>query len=419
MPTLAAGTRSALIEVSKALEFAPPPPAPHRACRAARGNRAAAHACASTRGTIITACITYLVHDLGDAAAARRVAAFRSGGARVALAGFFRRAAPQAVAGAPALALGRTHDARLGQRALRVLLTLLRPGRLTALVRRADIVVARNLEMLAIAALLARRGQVLVYECLDIHRMMLARGPAGRMLRLIERRLLARTDRVIVSSPAFERDYFRTLQHWPGPVELVENKVSALPRPEASRLEGAPWTIGWFGMLRCRRSLAVLGALAESSGGTVRVVVAGIPSPDVFADLPGEIAGMKGVEFLGAYGPGDLPRLYGQVHFAWCIDWFEEGLNSRWLLPNRLYESLAHGAVPIALERVETGRWLAEAGVGLRLAEGEDIGPVLKSLTPLGYAVLAAAARGLPRERIAFAEADHRRLVRRLEGARS
>lgn len=383
------------------------------------GNRVPDPFCAITRGIIIAARITYLVHDLGDAAAARRVAAFRSGGARVALAGFFRRSAPAYVAGAQALALGRTHDARLGQRVMRVLHTLIRPGRLTALVRQADIVVARNLEMLAIAALLARRGQVLVYECLDIHRMMLGGGLPGRALRFIERRLLARTSRVIVSSPAFERAYFRKLQHWQGPVELIENKVSAPPQTQARHVEGGPWTIGWFGMLRCRRSLAILGALAGNSGGTVRVVVAGIPSPDVFPDLVGEIARMEGVDFLGAYGPGDLPRLYGQVHFAWCIDWFEEGLNSRWLLPNRLYESLAHGAVPIALDGVETGRWLAEAGVGLRLAEGEDIGPVLKGLTPTGYAALAAAARAIPREKIAFAEGDHRRLVRQLRGARS
>lgn len=361
--------------------------------------------------------IAYLVHDLGDAAVARRVEALQAGGAEVTLAGFHRRTAPAGVSGAPALALGRSHDARLGQRALLVLRTLLVPGRLRSMVRRADIVIARNLEMLAIAAALARPGQALVYECLDIHRKMVSGGVAGRILRFIERRLLDRTARVIVSSPAFERDYFRAVQRWRGPIELVENKVGSLPEAPTSGAGTAdgPWVIGWFGMLRCRRSLEILAALAARSDGRVRVLVAGIPSPDIFPDFAAEIARAPFVEYAGPYRPSDLPRLYGRVHFAWCIDYFEEGLNSRWLLPNRLYESLAHGAVPVALAGVETGRWLAVAGVGLRLAEGEAVGAALGALTPESYAALADAARTVPPGRIAFSAADHRHLVRQLE----
>lgn len=362
--------------------------------------------------------IAYLVHDLGDAAVARRVDGLRAGGAKVEVAGFYRRAAPASVAGAPALPLGRSHDARLGQRAWLVLRSLLAPGRLKTLVRQSDIVVARNLEMLAIGASLARPGQTLVYECLDIHRKLLEHGVAGRALRLIERRLLKRTGRVIVSSPAFERDYFRALQAWEGPVDLIENKVSAVPeKPSSDIVQGGPWTIGWFGMLRCRRSLAILSNLVTRADGRVRVLVAGIPSPDVFADLPSEIARHPGMEYVGPYRPQDLSRLYGRVHFAWCIDYFEEGLNSAWLLPNRLYESLAHGVVPVALKDVETGRWLEQAGVGLRLARGEDLGKALEGMTPAAYEQLSAAARALPRERIAFSTDDHRSLVRQLETA--
>lgn len=361
--------------------------------------------------------IAYLVHDLGDAAVARRIEALQAGGARVALAGFYRRAAPARVAGVAARALGRSADGRLGARALLVLRTLAAPGPLRAEVARADLVIARNLEMLLIAAVLARRGQRIVYECLDIHRSLLGTGIAGRALRFLERRLLARSALTIVSSPAFERDYFRARQGWQGPIALVENKVAALPEGDTAQdpAGGGPWVIGWFGMLRCRRSLAILSDLAARSQGRVRVLIAGIPSPDIFPDFPAEIARLAHVEYAGPYRASDLPRLYGRVHFAWCIDYFEEGLNSRWLLPNRLYESLAHGAVPVALEGVETGRWLAAHGVGIALAEAGDIAPLIAAMTPARHAALAAAARALPRERIAFSPADHRSLVARLE----
>lgn len=363
--------------------------------------------------------VAYLVHDLGDAAVARRVEGLHAGGATVVLAGFYRRAALASVAGARALPLGRSHDGRLLDRALLVLRQLIFSGALRAEMRSADVIIARNLEMLVIAVVLARPGQAVVYECLDIHRTMLMPGLAGRVLRLVERRLLARTARVIVSSPAFERDYFRACQHWEGPIDLVENKVAALPEASPPRLAApekqGPWVIGWFGMLRCRRSLGILGDMAARSGGRLRVLVAGLPSPDIFPDFPATLARLPGVMYVGPYRPSDLSRLYGRVHFAWCIDYFEEGLNSSWLLPNRLYESLAHGAVPVALESVETGRWLAAAGVGLLLSEGEALGKVLERLTREDHAALAAAARALPSERIAFSPEDHRRLVARLE----
>ena len=72
-----------------------------------------------------------------------------------------------------------------------------------------------------------------------------------------------------------------------------------------------------------------------------------------------------------------------------------------------------------ALAEVETGRWLQRAGVGLRLLEGEALGPLLDKLTPDRYARLSDTTRALPREHIAFSPDDHRSLVRQLETAAS
>lgn len=361
--------------------------------------------------------IAYLVHDLGDAAVVRRVTSLEAGGGDVRLAGFFRRQPPTEVAGLRPLALGRTEDARLAQRALLVLLMLLVPGRLVRLVHGSQVIVARNLEMLIIAARLRQPGQRLVYECLDIHRLMLRRDLLGSAMRALERRLLKRVDRVLVSSPAFEREFFRARQHHSGPIDLVENKVAALPAAMTDREADGPWTIGWFGMLRCRRSLALLGQIAAGSGGRIKVLIAGIPSSNEFPDFEASVRMLDGVEFAGRYGPQDLARLYARVHFAWCIDYFEEGLNSRWLLPNRLYESIAHGAVPVALRGVETGRWLAEAGVGLALDEGAAIAPLLAAMKSQQFDVIRAQVVAFPRPRIAFTHDDHQHLVARLAGA--
>jgi succinoglycan biosynthesis protein ExoL len=363
--------------------------------------------------------IAYLVHDLGDAAVARRVVSISQGGGEVRLAGFHRRSPPAEVAGVRPLPLGHSSDAKLLQRAMLVIMVLLAPRHLASLVQGAHVIIARNLEMLVIASRLRQPGQRFVYECLDIHRIMLRGDLVGSAMRAIERKLLAQVDRIIVSSPAFERSYFRQRQHYSGPIDLVENKVAGVPAAPAAISPEEPWTIGWFGMLRCRSSLDLLGQMSAASHGRIKVLIAGIASPSIFPDFEREVAQWDGVEFAGSYNPEDLPRLYANVHFAWCIDYFEEGLNSRWLLPNRLYESIAHGAVPVALSGVETGRWLKDAGVGLTLHDGSSLGPLLAALDEPEYLALREAVKALPRSRIAFAPHDHQGIVARLAGLKA
>ena len=149
------------------------------------------HAATSAAGRIDHTCrpalrVAYFVHNLADAAVARRIAMLHAGGAEVIVAGFCRaETAPLTVAGAPAVALGRTHDAALKQRAGQVARNLVRPRAMVEAARGADVIVARNLEMLALARSAQRRAGVprLVYESLDIHRSLLGGGIASKALR--------------------------------------------------------------------------------------------------------------------------------------------------------------------------------------------------------------------------------------------
>lgn len=367
--------------------------------------------------------IAYLVHDLNDAAVARRVRMFVASGARVRLAGFHRRAAADQVAGVPATDLGVTHDARLTARVVAVMRHVARPAAARSIVAGADVVVARNLEMLAIAVRASRPGQRIVYECLDIHRLLLTRGPAGRLLRGLERRLLRRTAMIVTSSPAFQARYFVARQRYRLPVRLEENRVLALGEaasstaPERIVPVGGPLRIGWFGMLRCYRSLAMLRQLVTDRPGEVEVVLAGVPARTEFDDFDRDVSNLTGLAYVGPYNAADLPRLYGSIDLAWAIDYFEDGLNSSWLLPNRLYESLAHGAVPVALAGVETGRWLDGHAVGVTV---DDPVPALAALadrpTRDWLDALTAAADALPRPLLVADDAACRTLVAAISG---
>lgn len=350
--------------------------------------------------------ILYLVHDLSDPAVARRAAMLQEGGARVTVAGFRRSAAvPESVAGLPAVDMGRTYNGGFAQRLYAVLREVLRAGKRAALFRQADCILARNLEMLAIGVRgrsLCTPAPALVYESLDIHRLLLKETPAGSALRALEGWLCGRACALITSSPAFIREYVEKRSAMRLPVLLVENRLypaAALPAAAPARKAQPPWVIGWFGAIRCRRSLEILKTLVRESDGRVRVVIRGRPALDQFADFMAETADTPGLSYEGPYrNPGDLARIYAEVHFTWAIDLFEEGLNSAWLLPNRLYEGGAFASVPIAAQGVETGRYIERLGIGVTLGEPkpETLRRFLAGLTPDAYRALEAAARAVP-----------------------
>ncbi|KRB86232.1 hypothetical protein ASE00_05745 [Sphingomonas sp. Root710] len=316
--------------------------------------------------------VAYFVHDLHDAAVARRVSMMQAAGLDPVILGFRRSdAIPTDIGGAPVVDLGRTADARLAQRAAAILRNRLFGGRIREAVQGCAIIVARNLEslILAVGAMGKRRSARLVYECLDIHRTLLGRRWTHRLIQSIERAYLRRIDLLITSSPAFLSNYFLPRMDPVEPPLLLENKVLRIMRPSTRpnlvREAGPPWTIGWLGMLRCRKSLEILTSLVVGSAGRIKVLIAGKPAYSEIEDFDSAVSGIDGLEYFGAYRPDDLAELYRRTHFTWAIDYFEEGLNSAWLLPNRLYEGSFHGSIPIALRQVETGAWLLNHNAGV------------------------------------------------------
>lgn len=358
--------------------------------------------------------IGYLIHDLTDPAVERRVRMLSLGGADLILAGFRRSDRPvPSVAGVPAFDLGRTYDARLAHRAMAAGIWALQAGRLAELMAEADTILARNLETLLLAV--AMRGRMtrppaLVYECLDVHRAMVGAGSASAVLRMVERRLMEQVRTVVVSSPAFLKRYFEPRQGLGRAAEpralLVENKVlvDGGPAPgQERRPDGPPWRILWPGIIRCRRSLETLRALALRRPDLVRITLRGRPTTAVFPDLAAELQGVQAMTYDGTFEDDELPGLYRQAHFTWAVDWFDEGLNSSWLLPNRIYQSGYFGSVPIALRQVEIGRWLDRHGLGVLFDDpGRQLEHYLDRLTPERYAELEARSDAAPRALFCF-----------------
>ncbi|WP_421914793.1 glycosyl transferase family 1 [Mesorhizobium sp.] len=324
--------------------------------------------------------VLYLVHDVSDPAVRRRIIMLRAGGARVTLAGFRRTVNPVSdVEGLRPIDLGATRDGRFGQRMAAVAKAAVSIGSKLATMSRPDLIIARNLEMLALARRARSAFQAtvpIVYECLDIHRLVLRDDFLGKALRGTERYLARDVKLLVTSSPAFIANYFKPFGQIAAPVELLENKyfeASAVLADDFASAEDAvapPWRIGWFGALRCRRSLELLAEFSRRLEGRFEIILRGRPALSEFPDFHAFVESEPWLSFRGPYrNPEDMAAIYREVHFSWAIDFFEDGQNSQWLLPNRLYEGCRFGAVPISMGDTETGRFLKQQDIGVLLSE--------------------------------------------------
>lgn len=328
--------------------------------------------------------IAFFAHDAADAAVRRRIQSFRDDGFDVT--GFTMNRSEAVPALWERIDLGRTYDGAYAHR----IGAIIRGARLAAAHRdrlnAADIIYARNLDMLA-TAFLARHYAGLqtpvIYEALDVHRLLTREDLAGGVFRRIEGALLRRTAGLVVSSPGFLTHHFD--KRYPGAfrASLIENRLAPGAdygaRPTSEPPPPEPLRIGWVGVLRCRRSLDLLAGIAREFGSAVHIDLHGAPALREIPDFHARLSGLTNMTYHGRYrSPEDLSRVYADLHVVWAGDFMEAGFNSSWLLPNRLYEGGYFGVPGIAPSGTQTAEWIDARGAGFSLTE--DLGRTLRDL---------------------------------------
>ena len=295
----------------------------------------------------------------------------------------------------PDVHLGYSENEKYLIRLIRMVKAVIRSLGHWTLLKKCQVIYARNMDMCAIALLVKWLGPTsapIVYECLDVRPILTGSGFASKLFRLAERFILSKCSLLVVSSPRYITDYFEKIQGYSGRVLVLENKLwfpnEIISRPRAKDLLPAPaaprdkWVLGWFGTLRCERTLSLLLDLIDALPNKVEVLIRGVPIRSMLPNFDEKINNRQGVIYGGAYkNPQDLLDIYSKVHFIISQD-FSDGVNSDWLLPNRIYEGSYFGCVSLAGKRSETGRKIESIGIGWALEDPFE-GNLVKFLASL------------------------------------
>lgn len=281
--------------------------------------------------------------------------------------------------------------------------------------READFIYARNMDLLFLglfAKKLTGSKAKLVYEVEDVQEIFFKKTLTGAIFRRLENWALKQIDLLVVLSPGFLRGYFEPVQSYSGPSYVLENKLQLRDRSDAPTPAGHVWkeitdrwVIGWFGTLRCTKSMALLEEIAEALGPKVEIYTRGYPTETGLEAYLQIVDRHPNWTYDGEYTiPDDLEEMYGRVHFSWCLDFLDEHGNSPLLLACRMYQGGFYGAVPLVVRGSEMNHWLTRAGVGHAFGESyvAEIVEFLKAVSPEQYR--AERARIMDQRKALFLE---------------
>ena len=284
--------------------------------------------------------------------------------------------------------LGTIEDARYFRRILSMLQAVWRIFRARDKLNNANFYYARNLDMGILAFLargISRQKTPVVYEVLDVLPPFVENNIRGKLIRFIERWILKRCHLLVTSSPGYIENYFEPIQRYTGNWFLLENRqypLITLPQaetqPEPPPLDSLKakrdrWAIGYFGAVKCVQSWEIIQFIAQELPEKVEIYIKGVPIylyiDGAFRKIPADefqkmVEDFPNIRYGGPYQhPDDLADMYSQVDFTWCFDFSMEH-NSKWCLPNRLYEGGYFEVPALAAKGFQVGKYIEELGVG-------------------------------------------------------
>jgi glycosyltransferase involved in cell wall biosynthesis len=231
-----------------------------------------------------------------------------------------------------------------------------------------------------------RRDKKIVWDIPDLHPALLSRSKASRALRCIERLLLKRVDRLILTSQGFYDFYYRNRVEM-NRVSVIENLMEgqppSKPAPERRRAgQGAEFNVIYPGILRTNAILQLIADTADRGGNKFRFHLWGYFDRNIEEDTVRRLLECRNVEFHGEYDERDLPRIYEGMQLTFGLVDVDSNKNEKWLLHNRLYQAGAFGCPLISTSGSFVGKETLRRGLGWVVRnDSVDLFDLLKELS--------------------------------------
>ena len=257
-----------------------------------------------------------------------------------------------------------------------------------------NIVYAWNFDialLFVLTKLFSVRRYKFIYEVADIKPILLSDSFSGKFLRKLEQLILKHTDYLCVTSQSFITYYFDKYYHYKAQTHILENKVypvidTALIKNEKNKINNdSKWKIGFVGIFRCNTSLQLLTEIAQNLSEKIEIVLAGRPEEHVI-EMYNKLVELDNTTYLDEYQyPDDLPNIYSQIDIIWSADFSDLSVNSKWLLPNRIYEAGLFSVPQLCFsDNVAICKYIKSLNIGWVLEEA-NIESLIRFFSSLTY----------------------------------
>lgn len=219
-----------------------------------------------------------------------------------------------------------------------------------------DVVYCFTLDGLIIAYLaLSFKKIKWVYQVQDIRPIFFSRTIKRKIAFYLEKWMLNNVSILVVSSLNYYTDYFKKIYNFDkNKLLVIENKLSKdldLTGIQKKLFNNENVSIGYFGVMRCKRSWEILFSLTSKYYNKFNLYLRG--KPVAIPDLINKINNYANIKYEGLYrSPDDLNELYSNIDLVWACYPYSEKNCGNWRMARtiRYYEALAFGK-PVIVQK--------------------------------------------------------------------
>ena len=181
----------------------------------------------------------------------------------------------------------------------------------------------------------------LIFEVLDLREVFFKNSLMSKFFIELIKYSMRNVSILVVTSDLFLTRFFKKHNAFINKSFVIENKVHLEDKAISTReIKSEIITIGYFGLIRCKRSIQILLKVLENCK-NIRLIIHGY-FVNISEELKENLLSNPNVNYKGEYrSPEDLDRMYQEIDINWIAYPYSEERdgNFRYARTNRFYES--------------------------------------------------------------------------------